>query len=133
MILGLGIDLLSENRIEKLLIKFTDKFVGRVLSNEELKLFDGINEYKKINFLTKRFSAKEAFLKAVGIGMGRGITFQNISILNDKLGRPILNVDDEAMDFLNKLYNITTDNKLLFNISLTDEKGLVATVVTISK
>ena len=133
MILGLGIDLLSENRIEKLLIKFTDKFVGRVLSNEELKLFDGINEYKKINFLINIFSAKEAFLKAVGIGMGRGITFQNISILNDKLGRPILNVDDEAMDFLNKLYNITTDNRLLFNISLTDEKGLVATVVTISK
>ena len=89
--------------------------------------------FKKEDFLTKRFSAKEAFLKAVGIGMGRGITFQNISILNDKLGRPILNVDDEAMDFLNKLYNITTDNKLLFNISLTDEKGLVATVVTISK
>lgn len=132
MIIGLGTDLLSQNRVGELFNKFNSKFVNKILSYDEISLFNNIIKNKQINFLAKRFSAKEAILKACGIGLGRGILLKDISILNNNAGKPEVIFNNNSMKFLGKLYNIDYNN-LQFNISITDEQDLVNAVAIISK
>lgn len=133
MILGVGIDLLNTYRVKKLFNKFADdKFAKKILSDQEMDVFNDIVDIdKKINFLAKRFSSKESLLKAVGIGLGGGIGLTDISILNDELGKPFVNLDKYASEFLEKRYNIDYNN-IVFNISITDESNLVNSIVIIS-
>ena len=129
MILGIGVDLLNINRVEKLYLKFGDKLADRILSEEE------VGNYKKsknkINFLAKKFCAKEAFSKALGTGIGRGINFSDITISNDILGKPIIFLSDNGFYFLEKLYKKNTKN-IQFNLSITDEDPFINCFAIIS-
>lgn len=132
MILGLGIDLLEKNRIKKVYEKFDNFFAQKILSYEEVELFNLTNDFdKRVHFLAKRFSVKESFLKAVGIGIGRGILMKDITLKNNNLGKPELELNDNAKNFLTKLYNNIDYNKINFIVSVTDEKLLINTVVVL--
>ena len=133
MILGVGIDLLNVYRVKRLFNKFSDnKFANKILSTHEMDVFNNIIDiYKKINFLAKKFSSKESLLKAIGIGLGRGIGLTDISILNDELGKPSIVLNKYASEFLSKMYNIDYNN-IVFNISITDESNLINSIVIIS-
>ena len=132
MILGFGIDLLEKNRIEKVYNNFNSNFVEKILSLEELSLFNEVEDYnKKIYFLAKRFSVKEAFLKAVGIGMGRGILMKDITLKNNSFGKPELELNNISRDFLIKYFNNIDYDKINFIVSITDEKLLINTAVII--
>ena len=129
MILGIGVDLLNINRVEKLYLKFGDKLADRILSEEE---FGNYKKSKnKINFLAKKFCAKEAFSKALGTGIGRGINFSDITISNDILGKPIIFLSDNGFYFLEKLYKKNTKN-IQFNLSITDEDPFINCFAIIS-
>lgn len=134
MILGVGIDLLDVNRIEKLFSKFdSNRFAEKILSKREMELFSNIGDIsKKINFIAKRFSSKESVLKAIGLGLGRGIGLTDISVLNDILGKPEISFNESSMRFLENFYNIDYKN-IDFKMSVTDENSLVNTIVIISK
>ena len=84
MIAGIGVDIVENKRI-KLLIK-NDKFVERVFSKNEKLSSKKIKN--KVNFFSKRYAAKEALSKALGTGIGRGINFKDVSVKNEKLGKP---------------------------------------------
>lgn len=130
MILGLGIDIIYEDRVEKIYNNFGYRFVKKVLSQKEIEIYNTIiDKNKKINFLTKRFSSKESFLKALGIGLGNGIKMSDISVLNNLKGKPEIILEDSTLKYINKLYNI---ENIHFNISITDEKNLINTIVIIS-
>lgn len=133
MILGVGIDLLNTYRVKRLFNKFSDnKFAKKILSTHEMDVFNNIIDIdKKINFLAKKFSSKESLLKAIGIGLGRGIGLTDISILNDELGKPSIVLNKYASEFLSKMYNIDYNN-IVFNISITDESNLINSIVIIS-
>ena len=132
MILGFGIDLLEKNRIEKVYNNFNSNFVEKILSLEELSLFNEVEDYnKKIYFLAKRFSVKEAFLKAVGIGMGRGILMKDITLKNNSFGKPELELNNISRDFLIKYFNNIDYDKINFIVSITDERLLINTAVII--
>ena len=129
MILGIGVDLLNINRVEKLYLKFGDKLADRIISEEE---FGNYKKSKnKINFLAKKFCAKEAFSKALGTGIGRGINFSDITISNDILGKPIIFLSDNGFYFLEKLYKKNTKN-IQFNLSITDEDPFINCFAIIS-
>ena len=134
MILGVGIDLLDINRIKRLFGKFdSNRFAGKILSKKEIELFNNIVDVnKKINFIAKRFSSKESVLKAIGLGLGRGIGLTDISVLNDILGKPEISFNESSMRFLENFYNIDYKN-IDFKMSVTDENNLVNTIVIISK
>ena len=89
MITGIGLDLVDLERIKKIL-KNSDKFPKRILSDRELKIFDTLSELRQIEFLAGRFAAKEAFAKARGTGIREGCSFRQIEIINDALGKPII-------------------------------------------
>ena len=86
MIYGVGTDLVSLKRIVRLNKKFGMSFAERILSPEELLEFPQVG--KPINYLAKRFAAKEAFAKAVGTGIRGAVTFRNVGVGHDALGKP---------------------------------------------
>ena len=83
-ILGIGVDIVDNLRINKSLKK--DLFINRVFSNTEISLAKKIKD--KESYYSKRFAAKEAFAKTIGTGFRYNLSFKDIAIVNDKLGKP---------------------------------------------
>ena len=83
-ILGIGVDIVENKRIKKFIKN--EKFKKRIYSSKELKL--SILSVNKTSFFSKRFAAKEAFAKAMGTGIRNNLNFNDIEIINDKLGKP---------------------------------------------
>lgn len=135
MILGVGIDLVSVKRIENLTIKFKEKFEQKIFTANEIlaaKKFkiSKKNIAAKNCFYTKRFAAKEAFAKALGLGIGRGIDFRDIEVENDELGKPKIKILNNKEKFLKKHFNC---KKFSIHLSLSDEKNLANAIVIIEK
>lgn len=89
MIKGIGIDIIELSRIEEL-INRQKKFVDRILTQNEKCRFDELPERRKVEFLAGRFAAKEAFAKAVGTGIGKDLSFLDIEIASNSLGKPCI-------------------------------------------
>lgn len=87
MIKGIGIDIIELSRIGELISRQT-KFADRILTPTEKQRFEDLPERRKVEFLAGRFAAKEAFAKAVGTGIGRELSFLDIEIAADDLGKP---------------------------------------------
>jgi len=92
MIVGIGIDLVEMQRIKEMIEK-QPKFLDRILTENEMTVFHSLSKKRQVEFLAGRFAAKEACSKAFGTGIGKEISFQDIEILNDEKGKPILKVD----------------------------------------
>ena len=92
MIIGIGTDLIKKKRVEKILKKYGNKFLDKILSESEKKNFSSISKSKKVNFLTSSFSSKESFVKALGTGF-RKIYLRDISLIKNKLGKPSIECD----------------------------------------
>ena len=122
-IYGIGTDIANINRIKKSL-KNKD-FINRLFNKNEVKKCN--NQINKANCYAKRFAAKEAFSKAIGTGISKGINFNEIIVHNIKSGKPNIKLLGNTKKIVNKILN-----KKKFNIflSLSDDKPLdVATVV----
>jgi len=87
MIVGIGIDIVELDRIEKLLHR-QSKFASRILTESEKQRFNSLSNHRKVEFLAGRFAAKEAYSKAVGTGIGATLSFLDIEIQNDEYGKP---------------------------------------------
>ena len=98
MIFGVGIDLVEIGRIETILNKWEEKFLCRIYSAKEIRY---CNKHARpaVHFAA-RFAVKEAFLKAIGLGMGGGIRFREIETIHDEKGKPILKLAGGASSFL---------------------------------
>ena len=114
-ILGIGVDIVEKNRIKKSL---TNKlFIKRIFTNSEILLAK--NKKNKISFYSNRFAAKEAFSKSIGTGFRENLNFSDLSIKNDKLGKPIFIITDKIKKLIKKKFKIT---KFDFLLSISDEK-----------
>lgn len=85
MIQGIGTDILQLERASAAL-KRTPGLAKRVLTQAELALYEKNTQPER--FFAKRFAAKEAVVKALGTGIGRGVSWQHITIMNNELGKP---------------------------------------------
>ena len=86
MIYGIGTDIVSIERIQNILNKNRDGFINRVLTDHEKALFT--NKADSAAFCAKRFAAKEAFSKALGTGIGRVVSFQDLTVRSNEHGKP---------------------------------------------
>jgi len=91
LIKGIGLDITELDRIEKL-VKRQPSFVTRILTKNEKVSYDKLQGKRQIEFLAGRFSAKEAYSKALGTGIGKDLSFQDIEVLNEHSGKPVLYV-----------------------------------------
>ena len=114
-ILGLGVDIVKNKRIETLLKNKI--FITRTFGKKEIKSAKNISN--KINFFAKRFAAKEAFAKALGTGFRNKLNFKDIEILNDKMGKPYYLKSNKIDNIIVKRFKIKKYNLFL---SISDEK-----------
>ena len=114
-ILGIGVDIIENKRI-KLLSK-NEQFIKRTFSKKEIissqKFLD------KKNFFAKRFAAKEAFSKSIGIGFRNNLNFKDIEIINDNVGKPYYLRSKKIDQIIKKKFQVK--NYDLF-LSISDEK-----------
>lgn len=93
MILGTGIDLVKNQRIEELIAKYKDRFLNKVYTENEIDYCQ--QKAKPAVSFAARFAAKEALLKALGTGL-RNNSWQDIEVKNDKLGKPELKLSGKT-------------------------------------
>ncbi|MCG7346334.1 holo-ACP synthase [Sporosarcina sp. ACRSL] len=96
MITGIGLDIVELDRIARL-DERSDKFRLRILSHKELQMYEALPGHRRIEFLAGRFAAKEAFAKARGTGIGEGCRFEQIEILKEPSGKPVLCFDGKEV------------------------------------
>ena len=114
-ILGIGVDIIQNSRIKRLIIK--KSFINRSFGKQEIKLSK--KEKNKVNYFAKRFAAKESFVKSLGTGFRENLNLKDIEILNDKLGKPYFFISKKIHNIINKKFKIKRFNLFL---SISDEK-----------
>ena len=114
-ILGIGVDIIKNSRIKRLIIK--KSFINRSFGKQEIKLSK--KEKNKVNYFAKRFAAKESFSKSLGTGFRENLNLKDIEILNDKLGKPYFCISKKIHNIINKKFKIKRFNLFL---SISDEK-----------
>ena len=84
----------------------------------------------KNKYYAKRFAAKEAFAKSIGTGFRDNFNFKDISIINDKLGKPTFIINDKIKKIIKKQFKISSFN---FFLSISDEKKYSIAYVILQK
>ena len=113
--IGIGVDIVKNKRI-RLSIK-NKKFISRIFDKQEI--LDSEKTLNKISFLSKRFAAKEALVKAIGTGFRDGLNFKDIKIVNNRHGKPNYTLSTKLNNFIRKKKKIKNFNLFL---SISDER-----------
>jgi len=125
-ILGTGVDIIEVIRIKKSLKNknFTNKIftISEILQSKNVK--------DKSAYFAKRFAAKEAFAKAVGTGFRNNLNFKDISIINNKAGKPSFVINEKIKKIVKKKFKTTSFN---FFLSISDEKKYSIAFVVLQK
>lgn len=100
MIFGIGVDIVAISRFERFIAEANQPLLHRVFTDREREYAAG----KKLSaqHYALRFAAKEAFLKALGTGLRNGISWQDMEIENDQLGKPSLRLSRKALELYEK-------------------------------
>ena len=125
-ILGIGVDIVENARISKSLKD--NLFIKRVFSNSEILIAEKIKNKK--NYYSKRFAAKEAFAKSVGTGFRNNLNFKDISIVNNKMGKPSFIISEKIKKIIKKEFKVSSFN---FFLSISDEKKYSIAYVILQK
>ena len=124
-IFGIGTDIIKVSRIKKLIRN--KSFLKRLYNKSEILKCNKIKN--STNCFAKRFAAKEAFSKALGTGITKGINFNEIIILNEKNGKPFIKLVENTKKKVEKKLK---KKKYKISLSLTDEDNYAVAFVTIS-
>ena len=127
MILSTGIDITDISRIEKTYIKFKNRFLQKLLSKEEQKIF--LQNNNKTTFVSKlatNWAIKEAVSKAIGCGLlnSSPLHFTDIVILKNDRNKPFVVQNEKIIKITKQLYKLDESCRLLFHISASNDKGV---------
>jgi len=129
MIHGIGTDICDIRRLRATLARRGDRFADKVLGPDELQVFHARRaraEVRGVAYLATRFSAKEAFSKAIGTGMRMPMTWRACEILNLPNGQPFVRLHGALADWF-------TAQGLRAHVTLTDETDYAASFVVVEK
>jgi len=126
-IFGIGTDIINIKRLEKSLKKNGKKLRNKIFTEKEILYCE--SKKNSIPYYAKRFAAKEAFVKALGTGFRKNITFKNIEISNDNFGKPSIKINGSVNNFLKK--KIKNKNYKIY-LSLSDDLPWAQATVIIS-
>ena len=127
-ILGTGIDIVENYRLKEILLKKKSNFKKKIFTINEVAYCE--KKSNSINCYSKRFAAKEAFVKALGTGFRDGINLSNIEIRNSKLGRPSIVISKFLKKKIIKKFKL---KKFKVFLSISDEKNYAIANVIITK
>jgi len=123
MIIGIGIDIIEVDRLQRSVQKFGESFLNRIFTERELKYCN--KKSNKYQFFAVGFAAKEALLKAIGTGLRDGISWQEMEIIDDKFGKPAIYSRGKCGLVIRKL-NVS---RILVSLSYTDRHGVALVVL----
>jgi holo-[acyl-carrier protein] synthase len=125
MIYGIGTDVCDIGRIRAALDRHGERFARKILGDDELQVFrrrrDKVAE-RGVRYLASRFAAKEAFSKAVGLGMRLPMWWTRCQVLNAPGGRPAVHTGGE-------LHAWCAARRLGFHVSVSDEADVAVAFV----
>ncbi|WP_208437529.1 holo-ACP synthase [Bartonella taylorii] len=117
MIVGLGNDLIDIRRIERMLIRYGDRFIQRIFTDIEQTKSENLQ--KRSSSYAKRFAAKEACAKALGTGIACGVSWKDMGVVNLSSGKPIMKLSDRAQIQLQRL--LPPHYEAVIHLSITDD------------
>ncbi|MCS0580430.1 holo-ACP synthase [Massilia pinisoli] len=128
MIYGIGTDIVQISRVEAALARSGQRFAEKILGPEELVKYHARrakNEVRGLRFLATRFSAKEAFSKAIGLGMRMPMTWRSAQMLNAPSGKPVIVCSGALEEFMRT-------HRLTAQVTISDEAdyGVAFVIVT---
>ena len=127
-ILGTGIDIIENYRLKEILLKEKSNFKKKIFTINEVAYCE--KKSNSINCYSKRFAAKEAFVKALGVGFRKNINFKDIEVLNNTYGKPYVSINKKIANKIKTLFKVKKFNVLL---TISDEKKYSIASVIISK
>lgn len=101
MIYGIGTDIVSVARMQRGMDTHGERFARRILTDEEFGEFQA--SVKPAHFLAKRFAAKEAVVKALGLGFRDGISLKHIGVTHDHYGKPMIACSGRILELMEEL------------------------------
>ncbi len=128
MIYGIGTDIVQISRIEAALARNGERFAEKILGPQEMQKYlarRAKHEVRGLRFLATRFSAKEAFSKAIGLGMHMPMTWRSAQMLNAPSGKPIIVCSGALEEFMR-------EHRLSAQVTISDEAeyGVAFVIVT---
>ena len=129
MIHGIGTDICDIRRLRATLARRGDRFAEKVLGPEDLRVFQARRtrvEARGVAYLATRFSAKEAFSKAIGRGMRMPMTWRACEILNLPSGAPVIRLSGALAEWF-------AQQGLRAHVTVTDETDYAASFVVVEK
>lgn len=129
MIVGIGTDVCDITRIAAALDRYGDRFAQRVLGPDELRVFEARRSRvprRGLSYLATRFSAKEAFSKAIGLGMHAPMSWRSCEVINVHGGKPEIRLHgDLALWFQERQWRAF--------VSVSDEANVATAFVVVEK
>jgi len=125
MIFGIGTDVVQQERVQRVYEKYGEHFAERLLLPAELEAFDG--HKRPVRFLSMRFAAKEAIVKAMGTGFAHGMWIRDTGVVSNTWGKPEIVWSERGRQMCEKL-GIGEGH-----VTLTDEAGLIVAVVVLMR
>jgi len=129
MIYGIGTDILQISRLQAALQRNGDRFAGKILGPQEMEKYlrrKAKVEARGVRFLATRFAAKEAFSKAIGLGMRMPMTWRAMQVLNAPSGKPVVVCNGALQEWMQ-------EQGLTAQVSLTDEVEYAVAFVIVEK
>ena len=123
MIYGIGTDIVASSRFQRFLDENNTALLERLFTLSEREMC--CKRKDASSCLAARFAAKEAFLKALGTGLRDGISWQDIEVSNNNLGKPELNLSEKAAE-LSHVQNLTG-----IHLSLSHDSGHAVAMVVL--
>lgn len=129
MIYGIGTDICDIRRLEATFVRQGERFVHKVLSEGEIAVWrrrTERNAQRGLRFLATRFSAKEAFSKAIGLGMRMPMTWRRCEIANLPSGKPVIVLHGDLKTWFEA-------QGLRAHVTVTDETDYAASFVVVER
>ncbi len=129
MVVGIGTDLLKLDRLTASYERTKGRLAERILGEDEMVVFKhrlARNHSRGMAYLATRFAAKEAFSKAIGLGMHMPMTWRSLQTLNEPSGKPYLKYSDELAQFMSQ-------RGWAGLVTITDERDMVSAFVIVQK
>ena len=129
MIYGIGTDICDIRRLRATLERRGDRFAEKVLGEREIEVYRARRarvEARGISYLATRFSAKEAFSKAIGLGIHMPMTWRACEILNLPSGQPVIRLNGALAGWF-------AERGLSAHVTVTDETDYAASFVVVER
>jgi holo-[acyl-carrier protein] synthase len=132
MIIGIGSDLVDIRRVEKVIERHGERFLGRIFTEQERARAErrSANPRNYVATYAKRFAAKEACSKALGTGIRQGVWWRDMGVINLKGGKPSMALTGGALERLKKM--TPAGHIAQIDLSITDDWPLAQAFVIIS-